>query len=433
MSTTIKPLEVYIKGTKVFPDVDLSGTMLSDTSLLDDIISATNEVQRLHMPKINLNFPINEYPYIMPPMEDGSASNWHSWDDGSVYSSTNYWCFGYTNLYDIQFDIDAAYVCQSTSWDNKRAFNSTKVKTLNFKGTMHHLEGYSTNDWSNPNNPHVYSHFFCKGMFSDCVLLEEINGLVFDSTQQYIYDYSSLDPNNDNRIETYNGNMEPYDARYNYAEMFRNCTSLRKLDITWPTESNQVTLHGDYFNNMFSGCWNLPDNQVPTFKLVPMSDTNCPYGDNPGLIDISEMFMSCPNITSIKITNDSWQYIFGATSAFNQSGIHSIDIPATATNLKYVRYILGYNLQSTVGTPDWSDSKFVIRTTAPMDFYINGITSDGELTLFNYGEYDNDQTFINDFGGIYVPDSQLNNWKTMIANQGGTNIAQNCVFGISQL
>lgn len=424
MSTTIKPLEVYIKGTKVFPDVDLSGTMLSGTSLLDGILGLTDYIQESQSAYIYPSETLKDYPYIMPPMEDGSTSNWHTWTDGE-YNRLNYWNFGNTNVYDIQFDIDAAYLWQRP--DDRHAFNNTKVKTLNFKGTLHHLDAYNSNDWENPDILHVYSQFYCNGMFQGCELLEEINGLTFDSSQQYIYEPT------DGRIETKIGGAYIDELIRNFDSMFNGCYKLRKLDITWPTESNQVTLHGDSFNAMFAGCTKLPDNQVPTFKLVPMSDSGSAYSDFHGLIDISNMFLMCGNIANIKITNDSWQYIFGANSAFDQTGIHSIDIPATATNLKYVRFILGYNLQSTVATPDWSDSKFVIRTTAPMDFYINGATTDGDLQLFNYGDYDSNQTFIHDFGGIYVPDSQFSNWFSIIANQGGPNIALHCLHRISEL
>ena len=53
---------------------------------------------------------------------------------------------------------------------------------------------------------------------------------------------------------------------------------------------------------------------------------------------------------------------------------------------------------------------------------------------FNFWDYENDQDFMNTFGGIYVPDAQLQDWKDMIANDfNAPNVAANCVHGLSEL
>ena len=57
-----------------------------------------------------------------------------------------------------------------------------------------------------------------------------------------------------------------------------------------------------------------------------------------------------------------------------------------------------------------------------------------DCRLFNFWDYEGNSDFQSTFGGIYVPDAQVNDYKDMIENEYSCpNIAANHVHGLSDL
>ncbi|MEE3443229.1 MAG: hypothetical protein VZQ49_00080 [Methanobrevibacter sp.] len=358
----------------------------------------------------------------------------------------DYWCFAGDGpnapvILDIDFNINPRWLINSVGTTYNSACKNLKyVKALNFKSDkkLRPAQGYDINDHSIL----LFSYIPLQNLFENCYNVEEINGLDLTDTQSFI---NTIDPSNDNTL-AYNpatgnnhwfseyGNGGLYNG--NCAYTFSTCWHLNTLNITWPN-----TLYTTSTKGMFFSCESLPDNQIPTFDLRPIY---IPYtvADSSGntylgspTIDISEMFHYCRLVSTTHLSAASWAYINNTQNAWAETSVHSIDIPATATNLINVADILGASVTGEddgQGGKDYSNCKYIIRTTAPMTAKLNGV--DGvDCRLFDFSNYEN-QNFYDTFGGIYVPDTQLQNWKDMISNEyGASNVAANCVHGLSDL
>ena len=407
MSTTVKPLDIYIGDTKVFPDVDLGFLSLSSTTLGESIMS---EIDSVNTNK-NCYLEHVEYPYVITDTDDTA---WHLKNNSDIHDIENYWYFN-SNAYDINCAIDLAWLTNIATF--RSPFNGVKTKVLNFKGTLNPTQGYDTNDWSQATLK--FSQFWCRSMFLESRDLEEIHNLNFNQNPTLLFDENYISQNTYLEGRIYG---EWGDFRATYRDMFNGCNNLRVLDAEWPS-----ILYGEDFFCMFSACWNLPDNQIPTFVLRPLY-TN-------GTINIENMFNECGYIESLHISADTWPYIRKAATTWRNTNIHTIDIPATATNLINIGGIIGetYLPEEVEGHRDFSGWKYIIRTTAPMTAVLNEV-EDANCMLFNYWDYEENSDFISTFGGIYVPDAQLQDWKDNIGiTFNAPNIAANCVFGLSDL
>lgn len=410
MSTTVKPLDIYIGDTKVFPDVDLDILGLSTTALGQYIMSTINDVNE----QKNCYLENARFPYIITDTDD-TAWHLHQIDyDGGIYNIDNYWYFN-ENAYDINATLDLGWLTNLATW--RPPFNNIRTKVLNFKGTLNPTQGYDTNDWSQATLK--FSQFWCRSMFENAQELEEINNFNFNQNPSLYFDdnYISQNQHLEGRIYSEWGEFKD-----TYKSMFNECHNLRVLDVEWPT-----VFYGEDFSYMFHNCCVLPDNQFPTMDLHPLY-TN-------GTITIENMFKECHNMTSTHLTSGSWAYIKNAAYAWSDTDVHFIDIPATATNLINVAGILGDNYipEEVEGHRDYSNWKYIIRTTSLMTAHLNSVDGN-DPRLFDFSRYDENQDFMSTFGGIYVPDAQLQDWKDYISTElSASNIANNCVHGLSDL
>lgn len=422
MSTTIKPLDIYIGGTKVFPDVN---TGVLEYPIYSDMYEDTQKIALQHnaiyseLDKSTFNMPS---ALVYPMINDIDSSVWHT----NSNPVDNYWNF-VDNEYailSIPFDINQSWLPDAfinTAWSG--AFHNLNVTILNFdQNTVYpNTVGY---DW-NDHDSKIIDFLWCRELFGDCKNLVEIHGLNLGGTREHMHPSSGIYIYSD---KTQNGAWYDDRAKTAWDNMFLGCKNLTTLDITWPeplTGTNNPVLYGDT-GGMFHGCHSFSETSIPTFAVRPFNQGE--------LVNIGGMFGSTGprnGITSLHITEDSWPYIENAR-AWEGTQVTSIDIPATATNLSYIKDLLGENLYtSTEG--DYSNNQYIIRTEKPMTDYLND-TNDEHIKLFNFSNYDNNSDFQSTFGGIYIPDSQVTAWQTAIGTDfGAPNIAQNHVHGLSDL
>jgi hypothetical protein len=442
MSTTVKPLNIYIGDTKVFPDVDLSP--INDAFYQNEAILGVKEASDtfLEETRCDIAHTMEGKIFICEQFNDGDKLNGRHTHN----NLQDYWLFVGDDrptapvILDIDFNINPKWLINSVGTTYDSACKNLKyVKSLNFKSDkkLRPAQGYDINDHSTL----LFSYFSLNNLFENCYNVEEINGLDLTDTQSFI---NTIDPSNDNTL-AYNPTTDSnhWFSEYqngglngNCAYTFSGCMNLHTLNITWPN-----TLYTTSTNGMFLNCESLPDNQIPTFDLRPIY---IPYtvadgGGNTYLgsptLDINNMFRYCRLVSSTHLSAASWAYIREASATWADTSVHSIDIPDTATNLINVAGILGDSVTGEddgQGGTDYSNCKYIIRTTAPMTAKLNGV--DGvDCRLFDFWNYEN-QDFYDTFGGIYVPDAQLTDWQNMIANEyGASNVAANCVHGLSDL
>jgi hypothetical protein len=281
-------------------------------------------------------------------------------------------------------------------------------------------------DWSDRTNK-VLDLLNCRCLFRDSHNLKEIHGLNLGGQREHLMPVTDVYVYSEKKEDggwCYMDNMKE-----TFGMMFWGCEKLTTLDIIWPeplSGTNNPVLYGNV-DHMFFGCMKLTDAQIPTFALRPI---------NQGETIKMQQFFGGVNsrslISSLHITDDSWPYIESARSAWGRAQIQSIDIPATATNLSYIKEILGEDLY-TPTSGDYSGNKYIIRTEKPMADYLND-NDEEHVKLFNFNSYNDNNDFLSTFGGIYVPDSQVTAWQTAIGTDfGAPNIAQNHVHGLSDL
>lgn len=413
MSTIIKPLELIVDGTKVYPDVDLSilGSPLATSSTFIQMNTTANNILAQH--NSNISGVLNSGVIVVPDIEDGDDSPFHTNSDPTA----NYWTIsGYgiaAYITEIQPELDAKWLSCAIYNGEVGTFRETHIKSVTFKqgSVVPAFTAYYDNTQTIG-----YKTYHCGEMFGWCSDLEEVHNLNLTDTAVL------NDLTNESDVHNVISGVDAARPDWTYAQMFIDCHNLRVLDVVWPTY-----LYGGMFGGMFAGCSSLPENQLPELKFRPLGVTIGGIAYN--TIDLSEVFNGCSNFTSLHIDNDTWQYVTLVRNTWNDTQIKQIDIPATATNLIDVNFVIGQ--PQILDDSDYSAHKYIIRTEAPMNNYL--IEGDGsKVQLFDYGVYDDDQDFINGFGGIYVPDNQLSDWTNVIADSA-PNIAANCVHGLSEL
>ena len=429
MTTTINPMDVYISGVKVFPDVDLTiiNSPINGSPALTYMANTANTILTSHY--ANLEAHKDEYhgfPVIMPIINDNDDSAFHN--NGDDYN--NYWDFRNANVLDIPFTLCANWLNNSQIstglWDNGNIFNGFAGLSLSFKDKMGARTINYTSDAESATSGAVhagdpcFTNNNCIFMFNDCKNLTSLTGLDISNTATFDTTYNL-------QSEWIDDGWKGEGVFGGYKAMFMGCDHLATLNITWPE-----TLYGWTFDRMFHGCSNLPDNQVPTLDLRPtgMTYANAEFGPTNDTINLEEFMHGCTLMTSTHITNDTWAYVDVAKHAWSGTQIKSIDIPATAVKLINVNSIID-NPRDNEG--DYSACKYIIRTTAPMDEYLINGNADA-LRLFDFGAFNDDANFISTFGGLYVPDAQLSDWKNVITYAfGAGNVANACVHGVSEL
>lgn len=434
MSTTIKPLDIYIGDVKVFPDVDLSsiGNPIMSSSFITELAETADDILEEQSCRI-----ANEYAnkaVIVPPIDD-TQGNWHTHQS---QIEKNYWNFSnYSTdciVYDIMTEIDAAWLYCAFANSHGRNFWGYQGTEITFKeGSTMIMSELLYNDNDTPVT--AYKNNWCDSMFRECKNLQAVYNLDLTGTASFntvtdLQQVSLYDKLNNDSLN------EPTILWSGYECMFFECNSLTTLDVTWPT-----VLYSCDFENMFGGCHNLPENQLGQLNLAP---TNVIYnGGSKNTININNMFNQCFLFTTSHITPESWAYVRTARQTWNNTGLKSIDIPATATNLIDIN---GVVTAPPVWDPpvddqnniDYSDYKIIIRTTAPMTAYKNS-TPETDILIMNFWDYDNEhnphyQEFISTFGGIYVPDSQLSDWKTYALTLTSDTTMVDAIFhGVSDL
>lgn len=428
--STIKPLDIYIGQTKVFPDVNLDvlNSPIIGSSVISSLNDSANYILTQHNANISNLSNLANKSIIVPYVDDTDSSAFHT----NSYSNDNYWNFNNhdenVNVLDIMFDIDAKWLYNKiANYDGQTfyKFNGTSISFKQGSKLAPRTFKYSSQISSKEGQVAVINNF-CTHMFDESRGLVSISNL--DLTESTFFDTTeALNPYDLSEAVTESTPYDPkvYDA---YSFMFQNCSSLTTLGVTWPTY-----LYGESFDRMFYGCSNLPESQIPEFKFRP---TNLTWESTlHDWVTFAEAFMYCTNVTSTHIDSDTWQYVKNIERAWCDSGLKQIDIPATATKLIRCNGLLGEPTavrDEEHQKDDYSAWKYIIRTTAPMTAVLNNVEY-ADCMLFNFWDHDNIQDFIDTFGGIYVPDAQLQDWKTYISGLNAPNIAANCVFGLSEL
>ena len=429
--STIKPLDIYIGQTKVFPDVnlDILGSPIAGSNMFVDLNESANFIINKHWANISNNNDIYGKDVIVPVLDDSDSSAFHT--NPNPYD--NYWNFNYddhqTKIMEIMFDLDAKWMYNQIAMGDGKTFWMFGGDTIQFKaGSKLAPRTFKFNEYvPSKENQIAVTNNFCACMFGYSPKLTTVRNLdlteptYFDTTED-IYDHMIYEP------ITYR-QPDSYTLLRSYEAMFTYCGELTTLDITWPTY-----LYGEQFYQMFGYCQKLPENQVPVLKLRPTNLTI--HGTLHDYININQLFAYCHNITSLHIDSDTWQYVTECQDAWTNTGLKQIDIPATATKLYNICMPLGDlwpTWDETQHRDDYSAYKYIIRTTNPMTALLNGGGDRNHCMLFNYWDYDGNQDFIDTFGGIYVPDAQLQDWKDYITDFSAPNIAANCVHGLSDL
>ena len=420
MSTTIKPLELYVEGVKVYPDSDI--LKYAGTNLMSVIDAKTNEVQNNHSSWMSVMYDSqNNDPFILPPMVDNDENDFHMNDNGDIHQMSNYWNFYHAQIYDIQFDLNLRWTAVF-DWECG-AFNTTKLKTINFTGTLPKLEGWYYDE--NEQQHVVYRTTWCRAMFGWNTNLEEIHGLQFDETTNFVYDtsYLSGDYVDLDFVAGWGFHSNPAELCAPWRNMFSYDINLRVLDVDWPTY-----FVGDSFESMFEECNSLPDNQIPTLNLVSMTSGHT--------IWCYKMFAGCTHCASTHLSATSWLFIEFAGDMYAGTQLHSIDIPADANHLTNIHNILG-DIPTDLSDPtEYANYKYIIRTEAPFNAYADAgypqSDYDNLLLFNNAGDINGRTDILQYFGGIYVPDSQVSGWKSYYQERDLNNIAD-CIHGLSDL
>lgn len=418
--STIKPLDIYVGDVKVFPDVDLSflGSSIAQSDTFEDMMAFYNIINTHHWAYVvELGGMPTEYwtpnvtPMFMPVVEESDDSPWHN----NTQNYQNYWSFSQMHtLYEVPFAIDPKWLANDR-YGAQTFFMCDKLSSLSFDSNKPAAPFVMTDD---QDNVVLKTEANLGSIFNRCANLRSITGLVINDIQDFTYDTSyiqngvtlyygennamhgssvGVDDANEFTIDTYNG-------------MFQECTKLTTLDVTFPS-----VMHTNSIGEMFFYCPILPDDQFPTLNLAPLNPNRN--------ISISSSFNRCNLLEHVPITTASWQYIDNAESAFADTQIYTVDIPATATHLDNIRNIISYHWNSSA--PD----TLIVRTESLMTKYKNQeITDASQLFAFNPADmYDADPNWQLYFN-MYVPDSQYSDWVDLFDNLTNTERGQGTWF-----
>ena len=425
MSTTIKPLDIYVGDVKVFPDVDLSalGSPIVQSDTFTEIMAFYNGVNMQHWASVNAlaayqaGWTNNVTPMLMPVVEESDDSPWHT----NSQNDQNYWTFKeMITLYEVPFNIDAKWLANDR-YGSLAFIMCDKLKTLSFDPNKPAAPFIMKDDHG---NVVLKTEANLGSLFARCGHLRSITGLVINDIQDFTYDTSYIqngatlyyDDHNVNAGQTEGvGDVNSFNID-TYAAMFQECAYLTTLDVTFPS-----VMHTNDIGSMFFYCNILPDDQFPTLNLVPLNPNRN--------INISASFMRCTYIEHVPITEASWQYIDNAESAFAETTfLHTVDIPANAPHLNNIRNILPPHFDSS--NPD----TLIVRTESLMTRYKSGEIDDpSRMFAFNPADvYDSNPDWQLYFH-MYVPDSQYQDWVDFFNNITDTERGQGTWFADNYL
>ena len=452
MSTKINTLELYVNGKEVYPNLNTATPLektigytpkcfTDSTTLAQRIKEHPTNIMNRNL-RSELDPAVQGYDYwynldntliFWPILTSAQLSN-----ISEPYDIGGPDCVSYPNTIDLSQGIIDLYnplvprVWPSTGvgyewhynwhtlssgkdyvlghYGHTLGLNFNKCDTLQFSGTMNTFVNAfdSTKDYAPP---------YYRWMFQGCDQLTTIVGL----------NLTGFDMTHTNAYQNPTDNLDKLLGLERY---FMNCESLTTFtNVTWP---QQFT--GPCYGYMFYNCRSLPDNQFPTMAFtlagniddgqggtVPLG-TNCEY-----------IFYGCKNLTSQHIPTSSLQYVSNLRSAYEYSGVQSIELPAnmnTNTNLSLM--IEGCS----------ELTQLIIRTEGLIEYkdiwYPDEIEPNNEggwsgyNRLFISGNVD----LLNENLAIYVPDSELQDWIDVHANTGESDIDQrisDMFHGLSEL
>ena len=423
--STIKPLDIYVGDVKVFPDVDLSflGSSIAQSDTFEDMMAFYNIINTHHWAYVaELGGMPTEYwtpnvtPMFMPVVEESDDSPWHN----NAQNYQNYWSFSQMHtLYEVPFDIDPKWLANDR-YGAQTFFMCDKLSSLSFDPNKPAAPFIMTDD---QDNVVLKTEANLGSIFNRCANLRSITGLVINDIQDFTYDTSyiqngatlyygennafhgssvGVDDANEFTIDTYNG-------------MFQECNQLTTLDVTFPS-----VMHTNSIGEMFFFCPLLPDDQFPTLNLAPLNPNRN--------ISINSSFNRCSLLEHVPITTASWQYIDNASSAFAETNIFTVDIPATATHLDNINNIMSHHWNSS------TDDLLIVRTESLMTKYKNQeITDASQLYAFNPADFYSDDPDWGFYFHMYVPDSQYQDWVDFFDSITNTERGQGTWFSDNYL
>ena len=422
--STIKPLDIYVGDVKVFPDVDLSGVgnPITETDTFEEMTAWYNMESREKACDAQALYA-NEYgwtryvtPMLMPVVEESDDSPWHT--EGTWQS--RFWDFREMGtLYEVPFAIDPKWL-RNDRYGSQAFIMCDKLKTLSFDPNKPVAPFIMKDDQG---NVVLKTEANLGALFARCGHLRSITGLVINDIQDFTYDTSYIqtgatvylyyDDHNVNAGQTEGVDADSFNID-TYAAMFQECAYLTTLDVTFPS-----VMHTNDIGSMFFYCLYLPDDQFPTLNLAPLNPLRN--------ISISQSFRQCNQLEHVPITEASWQYIDNAESAFSDTSVHTIDIPANATHLNNIHEIMNYH---------WNESApdtLIVRTESLMTKYKNGEIDAGNLLAFNPADIYSDDPDWQLYFHMYVPDSQYSDWVDLFDNLTNTERGQGTWFSDNYL
>ena len=463
MSTKINTLELYVKGVQAYPNnmqkTELENVLGFWPADLDD--SAILAERLKTRPTNCLNYDLL-YDYHM---HDGVADTgwydyWNGGTDKIISDTLIYWpqftsnelsasnekwdlggqnCIEYPNVIDLSkgivdlfnptegvayewhwnWGIGGGYEYVQEHYNHTLGLNFNKCDHITLNGqTIPHRWDENLADYSNNIAPEY------RWMFMGCTRLKTITGL----------NLSNIDMTHTNQY------INPADCTYEFEGLekyFMNCENLTTFtNVIWPTYYNQNKFTGPCYGFMFYNCRSLPDNQFPTIDFAVGGWINIWDGEKDVLtqlgINCEDIFYGCKNLTSQHITVSSLSNVNNLKGAYAYSGIQSIELPNNMPSDTRLIYMIQ-------GCSDLT--QLIIRT--------EGLCGDREgwwETVYgkdvvigmdkNYLFNPSDVDLLNENLAIYVPDSELQDWKDMHATTGESDIDQRIVdmfHGLSEL
>ena len=457
MSTKINTLELYVKGVQAYPNnmqkTELENVLGFWPADLDDSAILAEKVKARPTNCLNYNLL---YDYHM---HDGVAdTGWYDyWNSGSDRVSSDtliFWpqftsnelsalnekwdlggqnCIEYPNTIDLRKGIVDLYSPDEGvnfewhyNWNENHGWgyvmdhynhllglNYNKCYSLKFDGnSIPHLWDENLADYSNYVAPEY------RWMFEGCSNLHRIEGLNLSGFDMTFEDHWT----------------NPFDGvtkLFGFEKYFMNCENLTTFtNVTWPQYFT-----GPCYGLMFYNCRSLPDNQFPTMTLsLPGHQLDWSTGEEVLIechTNCNYMFYGCKLLQHNPIVTSTLQYVDYLKAAFAYTGIQTLELPANmSTNTRLCWIIQGCSALT----------QFIIRTEGLLslsgnmyeDMYGPERIQLDRNYLFNPSDVD----LLNENLAIYVPDSELQDWKDMHANTGESDIDQRIVdmfHGLSEL
>ena len=387
MSTKVNTLELYVNGSQVYPDTGLTADfsylgykpeiilqMQHNTDVLVD-----NLHRNLENVEVWVGWPVY-YPILTQEQMDYLGNQGEPWNWRGL-------------VYDFKNEIDLSAGFEGSGIQNSRC------SEMHFVGSLP----------EDPDNP-GYTDPRCQLLLNGNQALNTVTGLdLSDVVWQNINDGWDV-PNNHN-------------GRLGFHHFFYECFALGEgdgsFDITWPEHFTGLS-HSYAFNH-----WDdLTDELAPN---IDIEDPGTDKDSNQLYVDMSYAFRECWSITQAHITSSSYAYIETLQCTWENSHIKEIDLPATTNP--------DIRLECMVNTP--TIQKIIIRAS------LNNIWDSNDPNkhlLANWWDLindDPDNTFMQNFGGIYVPDNEISDWQDAQTsgenNEDWKTWIRSKVYGLSSL